>query len=286
MVTTMLDYRVKTFLTLCQLMNYRKTAEALNITQPGVTQHIQYLESQYGVKLFEYNGRTLTRTKNAEVLKKHLEGVMAQERAMEAAFQGKPTPPLRVGATKTIGEFVLLPTLESYLTRRENGLELMVDNTEVLLGMLEKAQLDFAIVEGVFDKTRFDHHLFRKERFLGVCGENHPFAGKRVRLEQVFQQALILREPGSGTRRLLEQAIADRGYSVECFARTISASSFSVITGLVRDMNAITFAYEPVARSREGQATFEVEDMQISGEFNFVYCSRETAMEQIRRLFS
>ena len=41
----MLDYRIETFLTLCETMNYRITAERLNITQPAVTQHIHYLEN-------------------------------------------------------------------------------------------------------------------------------------------------------------------------------------------------------------------------------------------------
>ena len=53
----MLDYRVLTFLALYDEMNYRRTAEKLNMTQPGVTQHIHYLENYYGVKLFEYDGR-------------------------------------------------------------------------------------------------------------------------------------------------------------------------------------------------------------------------------------
>lgn len=46
----MLDFRMITFRTLYNEMNYRKTAELLNMTQPGVTQHIQYLEKYYGVK--------------------------------------------------------------------------------------------------------------------------------------------------------------------------------------------------------------------------------------------
>lgn len=41
----MLDYRIKTFITLYNEMNYRKTAEKLNMTQPGVTQHIHYIEN-------------------------------------------------------------------------------------------------------------------------------------------------------------------------------------------------------------------------------------------------
>ena len=75
----MLDYRALTFLTLYEQMNYRRTAEKLNMTQPGVTQHIHYLESYYGVKLFAYNGRLLTRTKQAEQLKQYFESVLAED---------------------------------------------------------------------------------------------------------------------------------------------------------------------------------------------------------------
>ena len=211
----MLDHRVKTFLTLYEQMNYRKAAQVLHITQPGVTQHIQYLEGQYGVKFFEYNGRTLTRTDNAVVFKQYLEQVLAREREMRLRFRREEQPPLRVGATKTIGEFVLLPQVKAYLSRPENRLELTVDNTQTLLRMLEEAQLDFALVEGVFDKSRYGSRLFRKEDFVGVCGGTHGFAGRRVSLEEVFQETLILREPGSGTRRLLEQAVGDLGYSLD-----------------------------------------------------------------------
>ena len=61
----MLDYRIDTFLQLYQERNYRKTAESLGMTQPGVTQHIQFLEKQYGVKLFHYDGHQLTCTKGS-----------------------------------------------------------------------------------------------------------------------------------------------------------------------------------------------------------------------------
>ena len=44
----MLDYRIETFLCVCKHMNYTKAAKELNITQPGVSQHIKYLEDYYG----------------------------------------------------------------------------------------------------------------------------------------------------------------------------------------------------------------------------------------------
>lgn len=53
----MLDFRINTFLTVCEYMNFTKAAEILCITQPAVSQHIKYLETVYNSKLFEYEGK-------------------------------------------------------------------------------------------------------------------------------------------------------------------------------------------------------------------------------------
>ncbi len=282
----MLDYRVLTFLTLYDEMNYRRTAEKLNMTQPGVTQHIHYLENYYGVKLFEYDGRTLSKTKQAEQLKRHFESVRAEEISLKEDFVQADRLHLRVGATKTIGEFVIVPEVRKFLLHGNHCLDLVVDNTENLLAMLSRGELDFAVIEGVFDKERYPHHLFKKERFVGICGRHHPFAGQTVSLAEIFREGLIVRERGSGTRRLLEQAIADRGYSLDSFHSCSSISNFSVICELVAKNGAITFAYEPIANSSVDLATFTVEDMQIQGEFNFVYTNEKVAKSKIELFFS
>ena len=282
----MLDYRIYTFLTLYEEMNYRRTAEKLNMTQPGVTQHIHYLESYYGVKLFVYDGRQLIRTGQAERLKQHFDSVRAEERAVRQGFLQTDTICLRVGATKTIGEFVIVPTIRSFLSCAAHSLDLVVDNTEHLLALLSRGELDFAVIEGVFDKERYPHHLFRREAFVGICGRDHPFAGKTVPLAQLFRESLIVREKGSGTRMLLQQAVQERGYSLGSFSRCSSISNFAVICDLVAQNGDITFAYEPIAHCRDDLATFQVEDMQIRGEFNFVYTNARVAQPQIERFLS
>ena len=281
----MLDYRIKTFITLYNEMNYRKTAEKLNMTQPGVTQHIHYIDNYYGVKLFSYNGKTLSRTPNAEILKRHIDSILSEERETIREFSQKEKTVLNIGATKTIGEFVLVPVVREFLRDENNSVNLVVDNTENLLRSLENAELDFAVVEGVFDKTKYPYHLYKKEHFVGICSKSHPFAGKTISLKEIFRETLIVRESGSGTRRLLEQAISENGFSLDCFHRVISVSNFSVISDMVMKNNAITFAYEPVAKSKKDLAVFEVDDMQIKGEFNFVYCNSRIAKEKIDLLF-
>ena len=53
----MLDFRMETFVTVCKYMNYTKAANALHITQPAVSQHMRHIEEEYGVKLFEFQGK-------------------------------------------------------------------------------------------------------------------------------------------------------------------------------------------------------------------------------------
>ena len=282
----MLDYRIETFLTLYEEMNYRRTAERLRMTQPGVTQHIHYLERFYGVKLFVYDGRQLLRTPEAEKLKRHIDSTRAAEHDLRIGFVGSDTLLLRVGATKTIGEFVIVPTVRQFLRDEYHRLELIVDNTENLLSMLEHGELDFAIIEGVFDKAKYPHRLYKRERFVGICSASHPFAGQTVTLEDTLRESLIVREKGSGTRMLLEQAITSRGYSLDSFRRCSSVSNFSVICDLVGTEQAITFAYEPISHCRSDLATFHVEDMQIAGKFNLVYINEQVAGAKIDTFFS
>lgn len=274
-----------TFLALYDEMNYRKTAEKLNMTQPGVTHHIHYLEDYYGVKLFTYDGRALSRTKNAERLKRYFDSIKAEEADIREGFVPHDAVHLTVGATKTIGEFVIVPEIRAFLQESNHTLDLVVDNTDVLLHMLEKSQLDFAVIEGVFDKSQYGYHLYKKENFVGVCAKNHPFANRTVSPEELFGEDIVVREPLSGTRAILQNALADRGFSLDRFKRCISVSNFSVICELVANDGCITFAYEPISCCREDLATFRVADMQISGEFNFVYCNEDIAGAKIGLMF-
>ena len=118
----MIDTRIETFLTLCRVMNYRKTAELLNMTQPAVTQHIHFLEEQYGCKLFSYDRRTLTMTKEAELLQKYAENVLYQEKKLKAELEHSDGVSLSIGATKTIGEYVIDKHISAFLSVPKNSI--------------------------------------------------------------------------------------------------------------------------------------------------------------------
>lgn len=124
----MIDSRIKTFLALCRNMNYRRTADELNLTQPAVTQHIKYLENQYNCKLFSYDRRTLSLTKEGKLLQSYAENVLYQERRLTEKLNLPESTTLSIGATKTIGEYVIPPMIKRYLDDPSRNITVDVDS--------------------------------------------------------------------------------------------------------------------------------------------------------------
>ena len=281
----MLDYRIDTFLTLCESMNYRKTAEMLHISQPAVTQQIHYLENQYGQKLFQYENRRLVKTEAAAILEQYARAAKLQQQDLLQKLESSPIHTLRIGATKTIGDYYLKEDIRRYLQSPGNALTLIVDNTEHLLRLLEENELDFSVVEGFFDKTRFDSILLRREPFVGICRKDHPFAGREVTMEELLQQTIIHREAGSGTRAILEQELRGYNESLQRFRRHICISSFNIILDLVKQGFGVSFVYNILADSDPALAKFSIRGETVVREFNVVYLKYADMGEKIRLFF-
>lgn len=244
-----MDQKLSTFLTLCSTMNYRRAADALHLTQPAVTKQIQALEVQYGVKLFSYDERKLRKTPQGEILERYAISLQYNDAELTRLLAEKPKTLLRIGATKSIGDYILIPEIRRYLEMPDNELYFTVDNTAHLLAQLEAGELDFVILEGIFDKRRYDHFLLRAEPYIGICAKDHPWSGKSVRLEELFSERLILREPGSGTRNILERELFQQGYGIEAFQSCVCISSFKIIRELVASGCGVSFLYEAVVKA-------------------------------------
>lgn len=142
----MLDFRVDTFLSVCRYLNYTKAAKELCITQPAVSQHIRYLESYYGQKLFVYNNKQLMLTEAGQQLKNTILSIK-HDLANTKDIMGKRDEGKRVlkfGATLSIGELMLTGVLADYL-RNQPGTEInyQIANTRQLLSDLDDGKKRF-----------------------------------------------------------------------------------------------------------------------------------------------
>lgn len=281
----MLDHRIGTFLVLCDCMNYRKTAQLCHLSQPAVTQQIQYIERLYGCKLFTYENHKLLKTEEGILLEKYARAAILHDRALREKLEDQKINTLRVGATKTIGDYFLEDYICRFLKNKENALTLIVDNTEHLLKSLVENELDFAVIEGFFDKNNFDSILLRREPFVGICRKDHPFAGREVTIDELLQETIIHREDGSGTRAILEQELSGYNESLHRFQRHICISSFKLILDLVRQGFGISFVYNILADSDSELAKFTIQGDAVVREFNIVYLKYADMRDKVISLF-
>ena len=272
-----MDPKLHTFLTLCQTMNYRLAAERLHLSQPAVTKQIQSLEQMLQTKLFHYDGHALHKTEECLLLERYAISQQYQFEELQLALAGKKRLKLRIGATKTIGDYVLIDAIKDYLGNPTHELSLVVDNTKHLLQMLDENQLDFAVIEGTFSKTKYDSYLLRMEPFVGICAKNNPLCGKLVAIEDLLSQTIIVREEGSGTRRIFEERLIAAGYELSDFFREVSISSFVSIKALVAGGIGVSFLYKSVVENENNIGTFTVNGITEPHAFHVVYTRNTNA---------
>lgn len=281
-----MDPKLHTFLTLCQTMNYRLAAEHLHLSQPAVTKQIQALEQSLQTKLFTYDGRTLHKTEKCLLLERYAISQQYQFEELQLAIAGKKRLKLRIGATKTIGDYVLINAIKDYLSDPHHEISLVVDNTKHLLQMLDENQLDFAVIEGTFSKTKYDSYLLRMEPFVGICSKRSPLCGKLVTIEDLLSQTIIVREEGSGTRRIFEERLTASGYELSDFSREVSISSFVAIKALVASGIGISFMYRSVVSKENNIGTFAVDGITEPHPFHVVYTRNTNAKNYSEQFLS
>ncbi len=290
-VEAMLDFRMRTFLEVCRCLNYTRAAEKLNITQPAVTQHIQYLQEYYGVKLFAYRNKQLALTAGGAALRDAAVTMLHDEEKLRRDLQdlqgGKRS--LRFGATLTIGAYALPGRLAAYIKRHpEIRIHILVENTQVLLRELDEGRLDFALVEGYFRKDAYDFLVWAVEPYICVCAAGHPLPEGQVRLEDLFCENLILRNPGSGSREVLVRVLEERNYCPDDFCHVVEVSDLKLIKELVKADCGVSFLYRRAAERELAEGTLRqvpLADFHVEHEFTFLWRKGSVFESEFRQLF-
>ncbi len=282
----MLDFKIHTFLTLCKYMNYRITATHLNMTQPAVTQHIKQLEHEYNCRLFIYQNRTLYKTKQAEILEAYSISASFNEKKLALSLNNKETMQLNIGATRTIGDYISNKQIISILNNENLDINYIVDNTENLIKMLKNAKLDFVLIEGFINKNNFAHHIYKSEKLVGICSTSHPFSGKTIPFEDIFNNRIILREVGSGTRDAFERILTDNNCTVDNFKSKFQTNSFKTIIDLVSSDMGISFVYESIFNNSVNIGKFEVNGINSLHNFTCVYLKDTEPSEFLKYFIS
>lgn len=212
---------MKIFLTVCQKESITAAARELYLSQPAVSLAVKELEEHYGVPLFDRISKKLYLTQAGWQLMCYAERIVSLFETVESGL-GKDgdTGTFRIGSSITIGTHLLPSLVKIFSTKYPKmKIRVLIDSSDVIEEKLLKNELDFGMIEGTVHSQSLKYHRFCEDRLAVVCAPEHPLTKKStVALEEFLQQNFLLREPGSGTRELLDQALAVLGYAAVFFS--------------------------------------------------------------------
>lgn len=193
-----------------------KASQSLHMTQSTASRHLQALEDEYGGLLFDRSAAGVTLTAMGKTLYPYTCDLLACHIQAKEELQrmSKATRRLGVGATLTIGEYVLPQIIGAFRhAHPEVGVRMRIGNTRDILSDLIRHKIDAAIVEGMIDGDNdISVTPWMEDEIVLVCSSEHPFALRdKIELEELKGQSLLMREPGSGTRQMTELALERAG---------------------------------------------------------------------------
>jgi DNA-binding transcriptional LysR family regulator len=206
-------HHLRVFARVAEEGGFTRAAQALRLSQPAVSKAVRQLERQTGVPLFERAGRATRLTAAGDALFARARELFAVEQSAEEelrALRGLNGGVLRVGASTTVATYLLFPYLARF--RRANPrVELRVSsaNTRAIARALLERRLDIALVEGPVRHPQIGIVPWREDELVVIAPPTHRLATKHsIQLRELSREPLIVREPGSGTRKVAERALA------------------------------------------------------------------------------
>lgn len=203
--------QLEVFLAVARFESVSRAAMDLAMSQSAVSGALAELEKQFDVRLFERIGKRLELSELGRSLQARGQGLEEQAREFEALLsrQGGGAGLLRVGATLTIGDYLIVPLVARFVRERPGArATLHVANMAEIARMVKKFELDVGLVEGELSDPDLEMLDWRGDELVVFCAPSHPFARKKILVDKDLKAARwIVREQGSGTRQTFERAM-------------------------------------------------------------------------------
>lgn len=201
----------KIFITVCETMNMTKAAEKLYISQSAVSQAISDMESYYGVKLFERLSKKIFLTVSGEKLLSYSRHITSMTE--EAKYELKSLSQngqIRIGASVTIGSAVLPQIIKEFSSLNPTTeISVIEDNTSIIESLILNNEIDIGLVEGEIVSSDINVKPFMQDELVLISGKGHHFSEKPlINPQELSKEKFIIREKGSGTRKLFEITMA------------------------------------------------------------------------------
>lgn len=240
----MLNFRLRVFCSVATFSSFTKAAEEMFITQPAVTKNIKELESELGIRLFNRIANKITLTEAGRLLLHYTEHVLVLDKKFMfdlGILKQKFTGDLKLGASTTIGQYVLPPILAKFKNEQpEIELSLLNDNTQRIETALINRQLDLGIVEGNSKNSQLKYIPFIKDEIVAVAHSSQPlFEKDEITLEELKKIPLVLRELGSGSLEVITDKLKKKNVKLKDLNVVMHLGSTESIKTFLANSNSI-----------------------------------------------
>jgi DNA-binding transcriptional LysR family regulator len=234
----MADRRLQVFHAVAKHLSFTKAAEALFMTQPAVTFQIKQLEEQFDARLFDRSQGRITLTPAGALALEYAERILALSGELDKRMKelsGHAAGPLLIGASMTIGEYVLPQLIGKFKARFPAVVpNLFVGNSEAVQERVAERTLDLGFIEGDSHLSSLQSEVCCEDELQVVCAPSHPLAKEAwAPPASLTQHPYISREAGSGTRAVVDRYLQQAGVSPESMNRVVELGSPEAIKGLV-----------------------------------------------------
>jgi DNA-binding transcriptional LysR family regulator len=241
-----MDFRLKVFFTVANRLSFTKAATELFITQPAVSKHIQELEEQCKIKLFDRNGSKISLTKAGELLLNHTKNIFEIYREIDfdlSALINQQQGTLRLGASTTISHYIIPPLLARFHQKlKDIKVSLLNGNTEQIEKALLNKEIEIGIVEGQSKNQSIKYSEFLKDELVLVCNNSNPLINKeQITLEELKSLRFITREQGSGTLEVIEHALKPFGINLSQLTIEMQLGSTESIKSYLMNSDCVAF---------------------------------------------
>src|SRR3984957_8703075 len=285
------DFRLQVFHTVAKRLNFTRAAEELFISQPAVTRHIQELEQQFKVKLFERNGTRIRLTPAGQRLLQHTEELFAIYRNIEfdmSNLMQRHSGRLFLGGSMTTAPYVIPPILAEFHGRYpEVEVSLITGNTQQIEHALEQQEIDLGIVEGYSRHAAIRYTEFMKDEIVLVSNPAHPMARKHsIRPEELMRIPLLLGEPGRGSLEVLAHALKEMGIKLSQLQKEMQLNSTEIIKSYLLQAPVMAFlSVHAITKELQNKECCIIEVKGLHIERNFYFARLQGDAQALPELF-
>jgi DNA-binding transcriptional LysR family regulator len=286
-VITLIE-ELKTFIAVVDKRSFTKAAKSINISQPSVSFHIVILEKHFNTRLIERSNkqRSILITQTGEMLYKKAKQIISlldETKEELNNYHNSTSGTLKIGASMTIGEFLLPSILGEFIKEFPNiKLEIAIDNTHNIYEKFKNFDIDIALTEGTVPVHDYTFKNFYKDTMVVVAPNIFTY-NKNVRLKTCLSnQTWMHREEGSGTGENLNIFLNTEGISPKNFI--ILGSNYAIKEAVKHNLG-ITFISSLVVTAAANNNELKIIPTKTKYNRYFSYLVHEKNLSRIATLF-